>query len=213
MKPNLNRCPVVVAGSWNQAIFTPERVSEKLLRLGEIPGLQVSFSTSGLTTRFVVDAVVVSVTNAFLHILPRRGDAATQKLLEAIADRSLEWLPETPITGFGINFGFDVAEANEPIDSLFRGPCDEVSAIAATVDSINITRSVRVDDHTLNISLSRSAESIKLDMNHHFDARSATDARAKLRGAIARCRDMSIDIARKLYGLTSEDSWTSTQEL
>ncbi|KYG10995.1 hypothetical protein BE21_58420 [Sorangium cellulosum] len=187
-------------------------MSEKLMRLGEVPGLQVSFGNSGITTRFVADAVVVSVNNAFLHILPRRGDAATQNLLEAIADRSLEWLPETPITGVGVNFGFDVDEESDAIDSLFRGPCDEFDRIAASVESINITRSAPIDDHVLNMSLVRSAQSVKLDMNHHFDAHSAGDARDKLRGAVSRCRNLSIELARKLYGLMSEDSWTSPQD-
>lgn len=201
MKPNLQRCSIVMAGAWNQAIFSPEWVGEHLLD-GSV-SIELVFGPLGFMTQFVGPGVRLVVLPHQVQILCTTFEDAAAQLAEEVARRLLERLPETPVTAFGINWGFDVTEASAALDRLFS-LSDEpsVTALGGQVVTTTIARKMLLGEREITIALTRKTPTlVTLDFNHQVLVKNAREAASKIAQSVLPSRDTSMLIARDVYGV------------
>lgn len=206
MKPIRERCTIVVAGSWNQEIFSPSWVA-RVLGLTSEPPLNLILGPNGLTFRlnFGDDAHLLDVTPHQVMLAPSEFADAAFGSIERAAIGILKRLSETPIRGLGVNFGFDVLEPPDGLKGLFRLNDGELlTAAGAVTGSTAIVRKLWIDGRVLNLTAKHEGGPCKLDFNYHHDANNAEDVIAQLDGRVAVLKANAVQLAEKLYGLTAE---------
>jgi hypothetical protein len=195
-----------MAGAWNQGIFKPEW-AQSVLFGGVMPIMEVLFTVHGITMQFSAIGMKVAVVPSQANVvLASSFDDETVQCLETIALRLLNRLPETPVNGVGINFGFDVREQCQPLDDLFNlSDKEKMSEIGAAVISANITRTVTLEGKVINVIITRREDGItKIDFNHHYTVSTAAEASQKLQNSVRAAKSISLEMSRHIYGLTLE---------
>lgn len=200
-----SRCPLVIAGAWNQAIFSPAWLARHVTD-GRVPALQIGFGPQGLFSQFLCEDVVLGVVPAQVQIVPTQVTDGALETMERIAVKILTMLPQTPVSAAGINFGFDL-DKSEELDHLFEfSDTLALARLAIPVGSSAIVRRIpQADGLVLNMQITKEPSGIKIDMNHHRTASSATDAVDRLAGGLRAARQRSLDMLRDLYGLTLQE--------
>lgn len=201
MTPALDRCSIVIVGSWNQAIFTPEWVRATLWPSSEIV-MGIVYGAHGLVLQFTAGLVQILVSTSQVQfqtatladdVLATRDEAAVKLLRK---------LPETPILGAGINYGFDVPAGNDALGAVFGlSDDDRIAEAGGRVASTIITRKLLFGDRQLNLILARTKAGFRLDFNHHHGATVALDAASLLEVEGPKLKANSIDVATRLYGV------------
>jgi len=207
VKPIRERCTIVVAGSWNQEIFSPSWVA-RVLGLGSEPALNLILGPNGLTFRLNFGAAhLLDVMPHQIMLAPTEFSDAAFGSIEQAAISILRCLSETPVRGLGVNFGFDVPRPPATLTSLFRLSDDErLTAAGAVVGSTAIARKLSLDGRVLNLTVKHEGGPCKLDFNYHHDANRAEDVIAHLDGCVAGLKATAVRLAEQLYGLTAEGS-------
>lgn len=209
VKPVCERCSIVVAGTWNQDIFTPTWV-ERLFALPSEPPLELVFAPGGVAFRIRVGQLVLEVTRQQLLFRPDEilGQHLSDELfsdMESAAVKVLRRLRETPVRAVGVNLGFDISKPPSSFTGLFDLN-DEglISSVGAVVGSTTITRKLWVENGLLNLTARRDGGPCRLDFNYHHDASSADDAVAKLSDRVVGLKHKAVAFASAVYGLEME---------
>lgn len=120
---------VVVAGSWNRAIFTPKWIQRKMFeREGALIEVQVPLDVPG-PPRIVMDQVAVQPAANMLVVAPLACNLDTLEMAAIAAARAVASLPETPISACGVNIRYRVDDASR-LTGFLRSEVDD-SAVAA----------------------------------------------------------------------------------
>jgi len=206
VKIDLSRCPLVIIGSWNQAIFTPPWVERNLLAGPETVSLELGFGPQGLVSQFHRGPIQFTAAAGRVSFVPNTADDSTFKAMEAAAIELLNRLPETPVSAFGVNFGFDVSERTEAVEALLAThDQDLLRERGLEVEATLLKRRMQFQRRVFNLSVSReSAEAIRVDFNFHYNIASAAEAAQKLQGSVLVARDVAIRALEDLYGLRLE---------
>ncbi|WP_437732188.1 hypothetical protein [Sorangium sp. So ce1335] len=202
MKQVVERCSVVIAGAWNQAIFTLEWVQAVLLD-GASPRVELLFNEQGLATQFITDEIKLLVlpSRAQVH-LSSLSDAALSQL-EVVPVRLLRRLRETPVHAVGINFGFDVDEPSEQIAQLFElEDRERIIKLGGSVDTVTIVRKIAQERRVINLSMAKSTNGpVRIDLNHHYQTSMANVAADVIEGNVMASLNASLELVTGLYGL------------
>lgn len=210
MQAILSQATVVVAGSWNMGIFSPEWVSDTLLEKENVD-LEVAFSLPFvMTPRFKSKKCIVIPATSRLTI-GLTADVHDWKLAVTVALRALRTLNHTPVTAVGVNFGFEVNSSNLP-DKLSRlfaiadEPC--LFKHGFTVNSRDIVRNLSRSDCKLNLKTSLTPESIvKIHLNYNRDCANTAAAEDFLESVSkGELRNESLALLAELYDLNEESA-------
>ncbi|CAJ5017473.1 Uncharacterised protein [Burkholderia pseudomallei] len=188
LEENVN---LVVAGAWNPAILTPNWIAERAMRREVGPNfqVQVELPTANLTfrgarPRFVFEGISVSSeTHALTFRLPY-DDEEGASLGITTAASILELLSHTPVSGFGINFGFEFDQPSQALLDTFRGTGFVAEAIAdvdAALVAQGWTGTVRTGERLITVAAQYQANVVVLNINVHTEVASAAAAAAALR--------------------------------
>lgn len=204
MKPAAERCTIVITGAWNQAIFSPAWVG-KVAALSVEPRLDLLFGPGGVAYKIDMTGMWLEVLPHQLLIAPARFEDQIFLTMESLAVDILTRLKETPVRAVGINFGFDVPDASKTFDELFQPSDSRFLAVAnAHIDSTTITRRLRVDGLTLNLSARRDSGAPRLDFNYHHVVASADEAKTTIGARVLELKSRTLQFAKTIYGLTLE---------
>jgi len=206
VKIDLSRCPLVITGSWNQLIFTPPWVERNLLAGPETVSLELGFGPHGLVSQFHRGPIQFTAAAGRVSFVPNTADDSTFKSMEATAIGLLNRLPETPVSAFGINFGFDVSERAEAVEALLAtNDQDLLRDRGLEVEATLLKRRMQFEQRVFNLSVSReAAQAIRIDFNFHYNVASASETAEKLQGSVLVARDVAIRALEDLYGLRLE---------
>ena len=207
MKIDLARCPLVVIGSWNHAIFTPPWVERNLLTGPETVTVELGFGPQGLVSQFHSGPIQFTSAPGRVSFVPSTVDDSTFKAMEASARQLLSRLPETPISAIGINFGFDVPERAESVEGLLTtNDQGLLGDNGIEVEATLLKRRMQFEQRVFNLSVSREAgEAVRIDFNFHYNVADPEEAADKVDGAVLVARDVAIQALEDLYGLRLED--------
>ena len=165
---------IVVVGTWNKAIFTPEWVKQNVLQDSEnfkidfpIPAVSNSlkFSTEEFSFCIVNDRLIFELLrnteSAYLNIV---------KSLRVI----LRLLSQTPIYAFGLNFVFDSEISNSKLSRIDN--TDIINIIGHDLKEKKLTLSFSLTDYeTLNIGIDSHKSITRYDYNFDYKVKNAID--------------------------------------
>jgi hypothetical protein len=206
MKPKLDTWTIVIVGAWNVHVFSPEWVGKQLLdgkpMTIEVPvgpsGVKVRYSAEGLNLVPSGDRLIVGVQKADEHLIERA---------ETAARNVLRLLPHTPVTAFGVNFGFHHAEPSDQLLGLFKlNDLDALSAFGCTIKRSNVVRSLEIAGAVVNGTHSLDSDGhAETDLNFHHDVPSADFAEKQLEGRARKCLDLARKLLTSVYNCNLEE--------
>jgi len=202
VKPICERCSIVVPGSWNPAILTAQWAKSNLLD-GNTPTIEVLATARGLLTQLAYDGVKILIIPDQAQVALATFTDDSINLAEAVITRLLDRLPETPVLGLGVNFGFDDTSESGAINRLLELK-DDIAMIGTAVTSKTVARRLEFHDtkRVVNLTIGRSVDGVvHIDFNHHYDVAAAKAASDALKGQAVYARDLSLRIAESVYGL------------
>ncbi len=177
---------LVIAGSWNPAILSPNWVAKEVLQVAAHTdfqvGMQVSINDPSQPVGFQFEGIsyAPALNVLVFQLLP---DLEHQKSIEAAA-KILELLPHTPITGIGFNFGFLVVDGSTDLLRTFSSG----SRIPGFLDDPNAElvkqgwgATVATNGRLVNMTCKLEGGSVVIGFNVHLEVDSATAASAVLR--------------------------------
>ena len=164
---NENVATLVVVGTWNVSIFTPEWVKENVL-IGK--DFQILFPVNIMNSlKFVVpNKYSLAVNGNRLEFqLNDNCDVCSKELLEPVRN-VLRSLIHTPISSFGINYVFKTNEQPGLLSTLPH--TNEIKdALNSEVESTEVTRSIKLQDgNILNFKIYQKGQETNFDFNFSY---------------------------------------------
>lgn len=164
---NENVATLVVVGTWNVSIFTPEWVKENVL-IGK--DFQILFPVNIMNSlKFVVPNKYSLVVNGnrLEFQLNDNCDVCSKELLEPVRN-VLRSLIHTPVSSFGINYVFKTNEQPGLLSTLPH--TNEIKdALNSEVESTEVTRSIKLQDgNILNFKIYQKGQETNFDFNFSY---------------------------------------------
>lgn len=164
---NENVATLVVVGTWNVSIFTPEWVKENVL-IGK--DFQILFPVNIMNSlKFVVpNKYSLAVNGNRLEFqLNDNCDVCSKELLEPVRN-VLRSLIHTPVNSFGINYVFKTNEQPGLLSTLPH--TNEIKdALNSEVESTEVTRSIKLQDgNILNFKIYQKGQETNFDFNFSY---------------------------------------------
>jgi hypothetical protein len=192
---------LVIVGSWNKDIFTPEWVKEYLL---DGQDFQVLFPMNSLNSlRFDVNtkySFAINL-NRLEFQLHDSSDGASREMI-ATARKLLRCLVHTPITSFGVNFVYK-SERQGLLNGISN--TDMIKEyLKAEVDSTEVTRVFKLGQgKVLNFKVVQKGAETFFDFNYSYNVKNAQNLLNVLGDddeIVIRKRKDSEDILKSVYG-------------
>ena len=164
---NENVATLVVVGTWNVSIFSPEWVKENVL-IGK--DFQILFPVNIMNSlKFVVpNKYSLAVNDNRLEFqLNDNSDVCSKEFLEPVRN-VLRSLIHTPISSFGINYVFKTDEQPGLLSTLPH--TNEIKgAFNSAIESTEVTRSIKLQDgNTLNFKIYQKGQETSFDFNFSY---------------------------------------------
>ena len=172
-----NNNTVVVLGSWNVSIFTPDWVKKYIFN--DIDVKAEILLDSVFSIHLTADDFQIFVSPNRLAITNQNKDDDSFKEIQDIVMKLADYLPHTPVSAFGINFRVQVDEKTKIFEKA-KLPFYKELVKKGTVDyeikyTVNRGKSGQM---TLNVS---EKESIcEFDVNFHFNIKKLADLKQTL---------------------------------
>lgn len=200
MTPRDGSWSIVLVGHWNRMIFTPQWVGQQLFDQDEVM-TRVPFGPD-MPIFYLTDEIELGVASGRLFVKPRKLVRGAMQAVESMACGVLDRLPHTPVTGVGVNYGFDEAQAPDTVNRLFTmADRVEIDSLGWEVPSISIKRTLVKDDQLLNLTFLRSNETTSIEANFHADVGSAEAARQAICGRTYELFEMLAELLQSTHGI------------
>ena len=197
---------IIVLGSWNQRIFTPDWISGgRLTDLTEIP-MEIAPNQPQLPIRYLFDGIVLSVSGTRIVISPQ--DIGTEHLnkMEETVIKICKELTHTPVSAYGINFRFKATDVDSELLRYFNG--DDLVRFTKAEFSVarsGITRVIKLGQKELNLELSQLASTtVQIAFNYHQAVKNTLEIAESIRDTVESYNSKSIEIL-ELLGVKKDD--------
>lgn len=165
---NENVATLVIVGTWNVGIFTPEWVKENVFIEKDF---QILFPTNVMNSlKFVIpNKYSFAINGSRLEFqLNDNSDANSKELLEPVRN-ILRSLVHTPVNSFGINYVFKTKEMPGLLSNLPH--TNEIKDyFRVEIESTEVLRAIKLDnDNILNFKISQKGEEIIFDYNFSYN--------------------------------------------
>lgn len=164
---NENVATLVVVGTWNVSIFTPEWVKENVL-IGK--DFQILFPVNIMNSlKFVVpNKYSLAVNGNRLEFqLNDNSNVCSKELLEPVRN-ILRSLVHTPVNSFGINFVFKTNEQPGLLSTLPH-TSEIKDCLSAEMELTEVTRALKLQNgDLLNFKISQKSEEVTFDFNFSY---------------------------------------------
>jgi hypothetical protein len=200
MTPKQELWNIVLAGSWNRAIFTPDWVNRVLFNDPDLETLISILPRMPIVYRN--RQVALEASGSRLVFRPRRLDDACIQAAERMAHVTLNTLQDTPIRGIGINFGFVEDELRRDLAELldFRDDA-ELTGSGWAIEDRRVARRLRQGEDVLNLTFVLSGHELTIEFNFHTETTDNAVARQAVENRALRLRDTALLILNDLYQL------------
>lgn len=195
---------IVLAGTWNRAIFSPEWVSQYVFgNVDEIETLLAFMPSLPLIYR--TPKVSLEVSQQRLLFRPRVLDDECLSSVEQMANAVLRKLQDTPLLAVGVNFAFIESTPPPELLRLFDFADDaDTGGAGWEIQSRKIVKRIKSGEDVLNLAMTLTETSVEFDMNFHTDTVSNEVAQRETNGRMLRLRGMATQLLQQVYHLDLE---------
>lgn len=197
---------LVLAGKWNRYLLSPQWVGKNIFCE---PELQVEFALNlELPPRYTSKEKSIRFVPAEDKVIfyPLNQSDQCLSAVEKLADKLLELLPHTPISAFGINFGF-IEEANTKLYEYFNiSDNGQLGNFDCVLKETSITRAFSFQGKDLNLTMKLNGNKVNFGFNFHYPVKSVTEARNNLKGNILINKKYAEDLLASVYKLVCDSS-------
>jgi len=200
MIPTQDGWTIVLAGHWNRMIFTPQWVSDRLFHTAEVETLVGLPPVAPFIYRN--PQVLLEVASSRLVFRPQVLNDECLQRAEEMALTVLETLRDTPLIAVGINFAFTEQNPPDELLALFNSPDGVLIAGAGwEIVSHRLTRQLRREERTLNLTLVFSGQEVQVEFNFHTDTPTNESACNAVRRNVLNLRQSTLDLVQEAYQL------------
>ncbi|MCC6242131.1 MAG: hypothetical protein IT353_04790 [Gemmatimonadaceae bacterium] len=191
---------IAMVGAWNPRIFGVPWVAANL---ANSPNIEIAVvpSDPAIPMRLRFDGVYLHAGFDRVLLTPVQLNDPSLQRMQEVAQKVLELLPHTPITGIGINVQYVEATPRSVLLAAFaHGDNDALGDAGARIVSTTIRRSLVHNDRNFNLILDQKPNgSVTLELNFHRDVSSPAVARDHLAVGFLNYRDAAIDFIGAVY--------------
>lgn len=177
MKLDHSSSALVIVGGWNAHIFNPDWIGRYLfdgkkgeLKVDILTELPYGFNPEFASQRVSSKEVRIQLQGNKLSLSPMENKDKYFKRIEEIALLLADYLPHTPVSGFGVNFVFTENKVSEDLKNIIR-PKDlgKIESFGASLISQQYTRSLEFNDITLNFTIELKDKKVTYKLNFHTE--------------------------------------------
>lgn len=205
MQPVAEDYTIVIPGNWNLAILNPDWIARTLFQAEGVEA-QITIVAGTTSLRYRHNQVIIAPNANRVLFSTSELSAENLAAAEAAAERILEQLPVTPVSGVGINFGYRQDQIPENVADIFNAA--DVAALAArdlAITRLSVTRTIRYDERDLRLRLTQTEDnSLRVHLNYHKAVGSSEEARQAIHQKVAAYLAHGEGILRDIYGLELE---------
>ena len=195
---------VIIVGYWNRAILTPAGIAQRLLGLEPSTPLVVEVAMNGIGPTRVKHDNLVIVPEARKLIIT--AEIATLDNFDRARNngiKAIENLPETPLSAAGFNIRMKIDETPDQLLSALKTNIDDrLSDAGLIIEERSLTRTVRVGDGKLNLTI-YSEKELRVELNFHRQSTVNEELIAWLRLPIGDVKKKVNDIFDKVIEIPS----------
>ena len=201
---------LVIVGGWNRHIFTLYWIKRYLLPKEEEelsvemqnPLLQ-GFNAQFIPPRILSKEVRFMLQGNKLNFSPVKNEDKNLDRIQELALQLADYLPHTPVSGFGINFLFTEDHANKDLINLIRpSDSEEIEKFSTSLTREEYTRHLVLDGRTLNFTIELEGEEISFNLNFHFDIGDLVEFKAKFsENPMLELKQEAAGFITEIYGL------------
>lgn len=195
----LGRPLIVVAGTWNPAIFQHKWIAINLFgkAIGESVTLTQVTPSSGPTVTYFGD-IGIAATSRRIELFANKFDENARLELENTCVKIVELLPHTPIGSIGINYVFSVQEPDQHLIDKLK--THELLEKHFLIVEQNFTAQIDYEGIRLNLIRNVSAGQFEINLNFHYTAAGADAVKAIVRGSLEKMYGKAKEVISKIYG-------------
>jgi len=164
---------VVVMGAWNVAILTPDGIRKRLYQLPEGTPVEVQIAIDRpLPPRVRHEGLMVVPAADALDISTVQADRPSLLRAAELAKKTLQMLPETPLSAVGLNIRYQFTALPDELITLVKAPIDDLLSDAGfSIGGRMTRRSLVVTPGVLNLEVTQGkmAEG-NITLNFHRDS-------------------------------------------
>ncbi len=185
---------IVLAGAWNQAIFTPDWVTRRLFP--EVDRLDVELLFGGVSgIRFTTPEVVINVLPGRVQVAPAVIRGPSIEAAERVAIELLGALSETPMQARGINVVVRSTGGGD-VSALFPLPPRLPTSAEAAVAARRVGWCFQLGDDQVNVLGELTDGGVSIEFNFHRAGTSAAALRDGIEGHVQRAVDRALEVSR-----------------
>ncbi len=210
MKLDHSSSALVIVGGWNAHIFNPnwirrylfdgEKEKLKVDILAELPnGFNPQFASQRVSSK----EVRIQLQGNKLSLSPIEDNDKYYKKTEEIALLLADYLPHTPVSGFGMNFVFTDNEVSKELKKIIR-PKDlgKIEGFGASLISQQYALSLELDEMILNLTIELKDKKVTFKLNFHTDIRDLTEFKTKIsETSVLKMKEKAIEFIVSVYNL------------
>ena len=200
---------LVIVGGWNRHIFTQDWIKRYLFPEEEFTiDMLVSqgFNAQFISPRILSKEVEILFQENRLNFNPVENNNENLDRIQELALQLADYLPHTPVTGYGVNFLFTENELSDDlIDMIHPRDLKEIEQFGGSLTSERYNRHLVLNERILNIIIIREGESVDFDINFHFNIRDLVAFKAGiLETPILKLKQEAVKFITEVYGLELE---------
>ena len=200
---------LVIVGGWNRHIFTPnwikrylfpdERDEFKMEIQAQFPQ---GFNEQFVSPRISSKEVRILLQGNRLNFSPVKNEDKNFDRIQELALQLADYLPHTPVSGYGVNFLFTEDPTEHLIDLIRPNDLEEIAKFGTVLIGEEYTRRLVLNERTLNFTVGFKDGKITLSFNFHFDIRDLAEFKAKiLEAPILTLKQEAVEFIAGIYGL------------
>lgn len=201
---------IVLAGNWNKYILQPNWVAKEIF---EETTVQLEFAVNiGLPPRYTASNIRIIPTDE--KVTFRAMDTSDNCLTKMgnMAIKLLNKLNYTPISAFGMNFGYTEKAETQNLFNLFKfADNDELGSFGCIINNSLTQKNITIDERILNLKIHHIGKDVSFDFNFHYDVGNASEAEEKIKENVLKNKKIAEDILNKVYKLSFETAKEVTE--
>ncbi len=174
-----NNTNLVINGSWNLGILTPEWFIEEFYKENSQKKIPVELALGTNSIRFTIDDILIQPAQDRLNLFAKKEENSVYESISNLSDKVFNKLPYTPIKAVGHNCAIKLSK-NDTLKNLEGWDLDQLQELyknkadSSAVNSVQIKHSIEYTDHLLNLTYSIGRSENFLEFNFHYDINLST---------------------------------------